>query len=191
MNSSARGWAGMIMPASPFGNRWVDNVSKLFIVGTPNASIPDVDWTLTIDGYHDQVLNYDDIIHLTRSELYGTLGDGSNPGYYEGYELKTLVEEYVGEWTNYTVSLRSNTGYTKTLSKAQVDSKNIILAYMNRSFYSFANEGYVYRSVSLNDTDLMSDVWNLTKVTINPLDMPGNWTFQIVNGSNSDEVLAS
>ncbi|MHA1918048.1 MAG: hypothetical protein ACTSUV_07050 [Candidatus Ranarchaeia archaeon] len=194
LNNDTKGWFRMATLSSSSGSFWPGNITSFEVIPV-NSTMTANNWDLTIDGFTDQVLDYDSIVHLPRTEVFGTLKSTlDDPGIYTGFDLKSIVREYVGPWTNYTVNLCASDGFNSTLDKATLDSKDLIIAYAkNYSQYTYADDGYLLRAFSINDTTGQAgkhSLKNLTKITITPLESSQSFNLRIKNG-DSGEFLAS
>ncbi|MHA2060221.1 MAG: hypothetical protein ACW976_05540 [Candidatus Ranarchaeia archaeon] len=193
LDSTTTGWWKVIADGVGSGAAWPGNVTEIELVNINTTMTANV-WNLEVDAYTDQMLSYDDLIHLPRETHFGWRGSGmAEPGYYSGVMLSEIVEEYTGPWVNYTVTMVASDGFNRTLSKAAVDSRDIIVTYaMNGSQFSYANNGWLVRAFSLNDTSPQSgqySIKNLSRILIDPLENFDQFRLRILN-SDSGVMLA-
>ncbi|MHA1916885.1 MAG: hypothetical protein ACTSUV_01015 [Candidatus Ranarchaeia archaeon] len=125
---------------------------------------------LTIDGYDDIELTYDEILSLPNITITGKAEpSGLLNGTWKGVTLKTLTELANGTyWYSYNVTIISNDGYHKTFNWTLVQDQKCFVAYeVNGTPLNPNIHGHL-RTVLINGS---SDYWisNTSRIVLTPI----------------------
>ncbi|MHA1917726.1 MAG: purple acid phosphatase family protein [Candidatus Ranarchaeia archaeon] len=149
----------------------VSILALLFVGGSVSpvsvSAQPPGSYLITVVGETTGTYNITEIEAMGLTEINASTKSGDLYGTWGGVLIKTLLDPHDGDNIDYTFNVLATDGYNKNWTYSIGTSANTILAYkLNGTYMDPANEGWYYRTMTLDSDDGDYSIYNISTFTL-------------------------